>query len=816
MDTGEYSVESASDAGSLMKEMEALYGGSVETEIYNNETDVETEAPMDEAVSGSDSLLEELEELFSGSAESVDTKSETSEQAPVEQDTSSLSALDELKAFLGDTAQAEAEDIETSSVSVLEDSFVSRRSILDELQNLLQSCLEELKADTKSTIRDTSVYTDVEYPSRDDLQSLLETTLDQLALFSDGSPTTTYTDSVSVLDEFKNFMHETGASGTDEISDSLFTDDSFDEPDENETDEYTVSSITESLEVKDKDADSILDELNLLLSDSASETFDTPLESDDSTSVLSDESTELDDPELDELAAYMAELSGRSDIENKTSAEEIDTDLPDRDLADTESASALSTLEELETMLNEIGVSNNTETSDSIKENEDDYSYANETGQSFADNKQEKVEDKSAMYQVSAVEAVADKTETARTTENTSVEDVNLLDEQDSNNRVPVVGLLLTAALAVGLYTFWGLLDSGYGVDNRSATARIQERQKSSVGYEKSKVSEWSEQSAAQDSAAKMQESEYGLEEKYLHGSVVEEYSGADVTVETGTAYEYEPLEEVETNSYEPISSYEPTGSYEDEPLIIETAEPGIDIKAAQVAHIDDDQAIIEGLPEETVSLEINNLLQENKENIEQLQRRMAEAESSIAKLQEEKTGKPDGIIEPVQPVLSEQIEEPVQADKAGFTEQAGLAAPPVHMVSEPVQPALPEPLEKPELRVKPELPVKQAIIEQPEQAMPVIRAQGKGGNLWSVQLSSYYGKPPPASELKYLEKAGISYEIKKAVVNEKVWYRVIVDEFSEYDKAKQFSDDIIKNVIRKKVIKKNVIRKDLWINKSQ
>jgi len=562
-------------------------------------------------------------------------------------------------------------------------------------------------------------------------------------------------------------MHETGAVDKDEISDILFTADSFDEPDENETDEYDVASISEDVAIRDNGADSIIEELNLLSGDSVSETFYESIESDHSTSAISDES-----PEPDELAAYMAELSDNVDSENKTSEKEIDEDLPDRDLTDTESSGASDTLEELEAMLNEIGISDNDETSDNIKENEDDYSYENETGQPFADNKEVKVEDGSTLYQVPTVEAATDKTKTVKVEENTSVEDVNLLDEQDNNNRVPAVGLLLITALAVGTYTFWGLLDSGDGVGDRSETKRIQETQKPSVVYEKPKTSAWSEQSTSQDSVVQMQDSEYGLEDKYLRGSVVEEYSGADVTDETGTAYEYESLEEIEENRYESISSYE------DEPLTIETTEPGIDIKAVQVAHIDDDQTTIEGLPKETVSLEVKNLLQENKENIEQLQRRMTEAESSIAKLQEEKTGKPDDIIESVQPVLPEQ-------------------------------------LEKPELRVKPVLPVKQDVIEPPEQTMPVIRAQGKDGNLWSVQLSSYYGKPPPASELKYLEKAGISYEIKKAMVNEKVWYRVIVDEFSEYEKAKQFSDDIIKNVIRKKVIKKNVIRKDMWINKS-
>lgn len=749
-----------SNASSLMAEMEELYGDSVGAEIDNAETNTETEESTDEDTSENVALTEELEELFSSSTESADTdiSSQISEQFSVEEDASSISALDELRAFLDDTTQIEAGDIEISSVDTPEHSFASRRSVLDELQNLLQSCTDDLKvdelsADANSTIGNMSVFTDVEYPSREELQHLLETTLSQLVLFSDSSSAMTYTDSVSVLDELKNFMHETGAADTDEISDSLFASDGLDEAEENDEDAYDISSISEDVAVKEQAADSIIDELNLLLSDS--ETFDTALESDSLTSDISDES-----PTSDELAAYMAGLSDETEI--------------DIDTTDAESVSASNTLEELEAMLNEIGISDNDKTSDSIKAGEDDFSYENVSGQSHTDNEEEKFEDKTALYKASNVEVVTDKSETAKAAENNPVEEVNLLDEQYSNNRVPVAGLLLTTVLAVGLYAFWSLLDSGAAIDERSE--------------------------AAQHSAVQMQKSEYGSGDEYLHGWMLEENSGAGITAEADAVYQYEPLEEIETYSYEPISSYQ------DEPLTVETTEQNIDIKVVQAELTGDAQTTVEDIAKETISLEVNNLQQENKENIEQLQRRMADAESSIAKLQEEKTGKPDDTIEPVPPVLSEQIEKPAQADKAGFTEQTDLAAPHVHKVSEPVQPALPEHLVKPEVQQKPELPVKQEIIEPPGQMVPVIRAQGKGGNLWSVQLSSYYGKPPPASELKYLENAGISYEIKKAVVNEKVWYRVIVDEFSEYEKAKQFSDDI----------RKNAIRKDMWINKSQ
>ena len=753
------STGDVSDAASLMAEMEELYGNSIGTEIDNAETIAEIEEFPDEDTAESAALMEELEELFGSSTESADTdlSSQVSEQSSTEEDTSSMSALDELRAFLGEDTQAEAGDNEASSVSALESSFVNRRSVLDELQNLLQSCLDKLKADelnadANSAIGDIHIFADAEYPSRDELQNILETTLSQLMLFSGSTAATISTDSVSVLDELKNFMHETGAADKAETSDSLFMADGFDEPEESDAGEYDVYYTSEDVAAKDKGADSIIDELNLLLSDS--ETSDSALESDYSKSDISDES-----PVLDELAAYMAELSDDTDIDAKASVD--DTDVGS---IDAESARASNTLEELEVMLNEIGIYDIGKTDGSIKASEEDFSYENETGQPSADNRKDTVEDNCDLYgKVKTAKVVTDKA-----AENTSVEDVNLLDEQDNNNRVPVAGLLLSTVLAVGFYAFWSPLDSGGGVDDRSETAQSKRVEKSSVVYEKIKASAWSEQSAAQNSTAQMQESEYGFEDEYLHGLMAEENSGAGITVVADTVYKYEPLEDIEINSSEPISSYE------DNSLTVETAGPGVDIKAVQVERIDDVQTTVKDIVKETISLDVKNLLQENKENIEQLQRRMTEAESSITKLQEEKTGKADDIIEPVQPVISEQVENHGQADKAGFTEPPDLVAP------------------------------------------PVIRVQGKDGYLWSVQLSSYYGKPPPASELKYLEKAGISYEIKKAMVNEKVWFRVIVDEFSEYEKAKQFSDDIIKNVIRKKVIKKNVIRKDMWINKGQ
>jgi len=640
------------------------------------------------------SALDELEELFSRSTESTDTEVslETLEQYSAEEDVSSMSALDELRAYLGDTTQDDAGDIETDSVSTLEYSFGSRRSVLDELQNLLQSCINELKTDANSAIGDTPVFTDVVYPSRDELQNLLETILSQLMLFSESPIAMSTSDSVSVLDELKKFMHETGDEDTDVYSaeasivsaelDSLFTDDTFNIMNEKEAGEYDASSMSENTGIDDTVSDSIIDELNLLLGDSSSEIFD------NSTTSISDGS-----PVLNELAAYMVELSGDKTSIEETGADSIDTEL----------VGASNTLEELEAMLNEINISGNDEISDNIKVSENNFSYKNETGQSFTDTKEEKVEDNNELYsKVQTVEVVTGKVETDKEAVNTSVENINLLHEQDNNNRIPIAGLLFVTVLAVGVYGIWSLLDTGDGIKNRS--------EKPQTTFDR----------------------------------VLEERPGTVISAEADSIYDL--LAKTETGSYTPVSRYE------DEPLNIESTEADIENKVTQKLHEENASEKSEAEPKYLTSLHVEKLQQENRKSLNQLNRRMTEAEKSIARLQVEKT----------------------TANQRDITTHVS--------------------------------PMSSKAPEKPVQKVSATEVQGKGDNLWSVHLSSYYGKPPSASELEYLKNAGISYEIKKAVVNEEVWYRVIVDEFSEYEKAKEYSDDI----------KMSVSRNDIWINKSQ
>lgn len=680
-------------------------------EVMNN-TEHDASSVVDEH---SVSALEELELMFSSSKESADTdfSLQNSEQYSAGEDFNSISALDELKAFLSDGTQDEIGDIETSSPSILEFSFENRRSVLDELQNLLQSCLDELKADTKNTIDDMSVFTDAVYPSRDELHDLLEDTLGQLMLLSNSSMSMTSSGSVSVLDELNNFMHETG--------------------------ECDVSSVNEEDVMESSSSNSIIDELNLLLGNTDSEMLDIPLESDDSASGISDESFVQD-----ELATYMAELSDDAAIDDKTSIEEIV-----EDAADTEFDSSISTLEELEVMLNEIGIYDNDETSDSIEASDDVFSYETEVKSLCADNNKEKKvkADNRSHSEVQSNATVPDKIKTKKTVVNASVEDEGLSYEQDSNNRIPITGLLFATVGAVAIYGFWSLLHTSDEINNHSEIPVIQQHEPASVG---------------------------ALEK------------GSNTVISTGEDSIYELLAKTEASDYVPISNYE------DESLNTEFNNTDIEDITTQKLYEEDsgEAAVDESLNKENtenkttlnvqeedrgeknrddskelISLQLKNLQQENRANLNQLNKRMIEAEVSIGLLQ---------------------AENKIIHNQKNFVEPQGA--------------------ELSEVPGRPELSVEQGVIEQPAQKITVTKVQDENSDLWSVYLSSYYGKPPPASELEYLENAGISYEIKKAIVDEKVWYRVIVDDFSAYAKAMEYSNGI----------RENVGRDDIWVNRSQ
>jgi len=131
------------------------------------------------------------------------------------------------------------------------------------------------------------------------------------------------------------------------------------------------------------------------------------------------------------------------------------------------------------------------------------------------------------------------------------------------------------------------------------------------------------------------------------------------------------------------------------------------------------------------------NLQEKIRGNIELLKARMAEDESSIETLQEEKPGENDEFAESLQSGYSEPSEQ----------------------------------------------------FRLPAAEVSAYATAGIDNNTWIVHLSAYYGKPPPDIELEYLRDAAIPYEVVEVILSGKVWYRVLVSGFMEYGDAKEYAE---------------------------
>lgn len=93
-------------------------------------------------------------------------------------------------------------------------------------------------------------------------------------------------------------------------------------------------------------------------------------------------------------------------------------------------------------------------------------------------------------------------------------------------------------------------------------------------------------------------------------------------------------------------------------------------------------------------------------------------------------------------------------------------------------------------------------VLQEPIVEDVIAKAQ----NIWSINLMSYYNKPPRASELEFLKVAGIPYKVEKVIVNGEDWYRVLVSKSSEYRVAKEYAE----------TLKKRLGIKKIWISKNQ
>ena len=104
------------------------------------------------------------------------------------------------------------------------------------------------------------------------------------------------------------------------------------------------------------------------------------------------------------------------------------------------------------------------------------------------------------------------------------------------------------------------------------------------------------------------------------------------------------------------------------------------------------------------------------------------------------------------------------------------------------------------------ESPVEPPVVLVAPDSTETINVIEKIKPVWSVHLFSYHNQPPAESELEFLKKLGISYEIKQATVKGELWYRVQVFKHSEYRAAKEYAD----------MLGKKHGMRGIWVSKSK
>lgn len=564
------------DSVSVMDELEAMYGDSAGSVINNDESDAD-----------SVSIMEELEAMYGSFSESAsdDENSSKNNHEPV---TESVSVLAELEALLADTGEAGIETplaaaasdsheeaigeetgfSETSSSSDYEHLFENRRSVLDELQNLLQSSIEELEASADNNTGASMSVLGVEYPSRNELKTLLEDKLSQLMMVSDGSGSFDFDEGQSVLDELNALMEATG-SGTSASNLYLSAnkpDDSVDDKDvsaSDEIDEY-ISSITPTSEniASDDGASSVLDELESMLSGTA-EAIDSEMVPDD-LSISTDAANGNDDSVLSESAAYLDELSEFMKVESIDSMQ-----APGVGTVSVESGGASDVLEQLEEMLAETVEQKNDEISENRIDidNDNDFALQQEStdlpGKSKDDTLEEiKLEEVPELKEkIQPVEA-----DQNRLKQKSISEEIYSLEESESNKGLPL-WLGLIAVVVVGVLVLWNF--SGSGEEQAKLAESVTPAETGALLVKTSTPDEPAEIESISDLLARLEATRY----------------------EQKSSYDYETYEQ-------------PVQPDVDEPLSDEGSDSSVDMDVSQLEQ--QAQSIVPVIPELTLEAILN------------------------------------------------------------------------------------------------------------------------------------------------------------------------------------------------------------------
>lgn len=489
---------------SIMEELEAMYGGDIAS------TTVE-DLPVEKSASSLDELEALLEGTFNAVTEEVgeETPLKSLDASSYEDDVDSLVALNNLTSSLVETnSHEDAESSEVYSSSNYEQLFENRKPVLEELQNLLQSSVEELKAKENSNTGTSILALDKEYPTRNELITLLEDKLSQLRMISDASGSYSLDNSSSVLEELNALM---AGAGTAISSSSSYTPTTPVEtlPDDNDismsddVDEYVsyinekyknassnavtdsasfesltsdtnnaTLSVSENIEIAD--ADSGLKELEAYLAEmSETSTVDTDnlVDADADSQVnetrpggSSAESADSRLSALDQLEELMGEAAS-SEIDVDSSIEVGTDDLAkEAGIADisTKPGSGLSALERLERLMGETASSENKDSSEDISATKNDFEIQQES--SYLSNKIKEIEaEQDSVEQESSgpgdnmqpVEAHRN-----RLKQRSLPNETHLLEAIEAKKRLPM-GTILLAAIIVGVIVLWNSFDSG-------------------------------------------------------------------------------------------------------------------------------------------------------------------------------------------------------------------------------------------------------------------------------------------------------------------------------------------------------------------
>lgn len=740
----QYSVpDDASYSVSVLEELEAMYGRSDEEKIDDSEN-------IYDDVSDGDNVLKELEALLDNPFESatdivmdeVDDYPETVAYSSAEEDVNDISALDELKIFLDEIPSHESSksiDAYTDDDSYL---FENRRSILDELQTLLQSSIDELKASADGKTGASLLSIEAEYPTRDELEDLLESKLSQLIMISDGSASFSPGEGASVLDELSALLGETDSDAAQINRYSPVS--SYDEQVLPATSEYDSDEVT--------DVDSVLKEFEHLLPELAkteeSEVIQDPLLT--SVNDSSAENRTEDASILEELEAYYGALPEQDNSE----LQDVDTE---------NSGSTSNALEQLEAMLAETAGSENNRNSETIEIIEDDFIDQKISSPLPAEDIEEKDEDSASLSDDDQIAAE----QTDRRVHRSSVAEINLLPEAENNKRLPIVFMFSVISAVVAVIYFWNMPAGEDGLRNNLPATQTKT-------LEKSVIFKTGSRSLAQ------------AESVSAFPSEVDNIDDLLASIES--------------------SGYEKKSIYEEESSTIE-----MDISQLKQPEVNNEIAtdrLIEPINQQTEYVQnINDKSMDSlEESVGLLSERMIEAESSISRLQHalEKSEQST----PVQTVVST-VNDGDQVNQKHDENEKNIGL-----------------LNKRVIDAESSISNLQHTIEQAEQLEPVqsvttiaskmnavhqskepvSKLNDQTYDIWSVHLFSYYGKPPPAGELEFLDIAGVPYQIEKAIVNDGVWYRVLVNNSSEYLAAKQYAE----------MLKKRLAIKKIWISKKQ